>query len=198
MDFFSWHSYDNIDNNILYANYACKCLDAAGYSHTETTCNEWNYDAWSRGTNKHAAFTAGMLLAFQNTPLDSTMFYDARVGTSVYGGGVFNPLTQEPFPTYFAFTAFNELYQLGKQVDVLFNQKGVYAVGARNEDRGCVVIVNTTGEKLPYCIRANGMVEGYSLYHDGGNISGNALPTVLDKESILVIRFELPTLDSKM
>lgn len=136
LDFFSWHSYDSIENNIIYAEYARKRLDEYGFTETETTCNEWNFEAWeSRGTNRHAALTAGMSLAFQNTALDSAMFYDARVGIRVYGS-IFHPLEKKPYPTYYAFMAFDKLYKAGRQVFVECDEEGVYAVAAKNKKVG--------------------------------------------------------------
>ncbi|MBR4889188.1 MAG: hypothetical protein IKU17_08595, partial [Clostridia bacterium] len=78
LDFFSWHSYSEIEVNVLWAEYVRKRLDEAGYSHTEHTLNEWNCCPDLKGTAKHAALTCGMMLALQNTTLDSAMFYDAR------------------------------------------------------------------------------------------------------------------------
>ena len=147
LDFFSWHSYDNIENNKLYADYARRRLDEAGYTSTETTCNEWNSEVNSRGTSHHAAITCGMMLAFQDTPLDSAMFYDARFSISAYCS-MFNPLTSEPFPAYYAFKAYNELYRLGDQIKVSVDELGVYAVGARNEESACILISNPSRKDI--------------------------------------------------
>ena len=149
-DFFSWHTYDgDIKNNIFYASYARQRLDEAGFTETETSCNEWNCQVNLRGSAKHAAITAAVMLAFQNTPLDNAMFYDARLGISSYGS-LFNPLTRKPFPAYYAFTAFNRLYQLSEQLSLDIDSDEIYAVGATNGEENCVVIANPTdeGEKL--------------------------------------------------
>ena len=111
LDFFSWHSYDNIENNRVYAAYARKRLDEAGYTDTETTCNEWNTSMRDKGSFKQAANVAAMMLMFQDSPLDSAMFYDAGYGTNDYKS-LFDPMTAKPFPAYYAFTAFNRLYKL--------------------------------------------------------------------------------------
>ena len=97
LDFFSWHSYTTPSRTMGHARYARRRLDEAGYTHTESTCNEWNYRADLRGTVQHAAFTTGMLLGFQDVPLDSAMFYDARCGVSTYSG-LFNPAHAETVP----------------------------------------------------------------------------------------------------
>ncbi len=142
LDFFSWHSYDSIENNISYAKYAKSRLADAGFSDTEIFCNEWNYRMDLRGTKKHAALILGMLLTFAYLPLDGAMFYDARLGVSIYGS-LFNPLTREPFPALEAFSAFNELYKAGTLVSASSDLPGVYVAAAKGPEGKTVVIANT-------------------------------------------------------
>ena len=78
LDYFSWHSYASIPATMKFADYAREQLDKYGFTDAETTCNEWNPEVNLRGTGRHAALTTGMMLAMQNSPLDSAMFYDAR------------------------------------------------------------------------------------------------------------------------
>lgn len=149
LDFFSWHSYDKlVENNIAYANYARERLDAAGYTETETSCNEWNTDTDKRGTCYQAAKVAANLLAFQDTPLDNAMFYDARFGLSVYGN-LFDPMTKLPSPAYYAFTAFNRLYTRGTEIEVKHDIDGVYAVAAKGERDFALVISNYKDTEYP-------------------------------------------------
>lgn len=191
LDFFSWHSYDGIENNRMYAAYARKKLDEAGYFDTETLCNEWNAEIHARGTAHHAAVTCGMMLAFQNSALDGAMFYDARFGVSVYGA-LFNPLTAEPFPTYYAFKAFNELYRLGEQVEATVDGgDGVYAVAARGGARACLLIANTGAEAVPLTLACKGVVTGCLLTADGKQEEEVDLPTVLPPDSILLVQLQL-------
>ena len=124
LDFFSWHSYAGISDTMKFAAYAREQLDRYGFTDTETTCNEWNPEVNLRGTGRHAALVTGMMLAMQNSPLDSAMFYDARYGVSIYGS-MFNPMTAQPFPAYYGFLAFNELYLLGTQAEVCCDDEGV-------------------------------------------------------------------------
>ena len=84
----------------------------------------------------------------QDLPVDTAMFYDARIGTGIYGG-LFNPLTREPFRLYYGFKAFNELYKRKNQLEVETDGNGVYAVAAKDENDGCVVIANTNCDSLP-------------------------------------------------
>ena len=190
LDFFSWHSYDNIENNKLYASYARRRLDEAGYTDTETTCNEWNNETEARGTAHHAALIAGMMLSFQDTALDSAMFYDARFGTSVYGS-MFNPLTKEPFPAYYAFKAFNELYKLGGQIEVKLDREGVYAVGARCDGEACIMIANPSAQDIPFKLEMNAKVKRCVITAEGKNEEEIPNSDTLPKNSFLLIFAEV-------
>lgn len=149
LDFFSWHSYGSIENNKICANYARTRLNDAGFTDTEIFCDEWNLEIGSKGTLYHAACVAGMLLAFSDLPLDGAMFYDAQLSISNYGG-LFNPLTKKPFPAYYAFAMFNELYKLGKAVPLtLCNVPlGVYARAATDGSSSALMIANVTSRTL--------------------------------------------------
>jgi len=187
LDFFSWHSYDAIERNKLYASYARRRLDEAGYTETETICNEWNCEPDLRGTAKHAALTCGMMLALQDTALDSAMFYDAQLGVSVYGS-MFNPLTREPFPAYYAFKAFNELYKLGEQIDVSIDEKNLYVLGAKKDGHGCIVIANPTEDDIPLALSQKWRITECLLTSYGKNEEKTELPSLLPQNSFLVIK----------
>ena len=156
LDFFSWHTYDNIKNAKKYAEYARKRLDEAGYTETETTCNEWNCMPDKRGTMLHAANVTAMVLMMQDSVLDSAMFYDARIGVSVYGG-LFNPMTKEPLPTYYGFKFFGQLYRMSNQVNALTDNENVYVVSAKNDDEGGILIANI-GAETEFKLDINGQV----------------------------------------
>ncbi len=153
LDFFSWHSYSGIESNIRFAKYVRKRLDEAGFSHTEHTINEWNSEPELSGTLEHAAITCGMLLALQDTSLNSAMFYDARCGLGSYSG-MFHPMTEKPYPAYYGFLAFAELYRRQNQVEIQMNIPGVYALAAK-DDTGCIVIANTNNEDMEITIETN-------------------------------------------
>lgn len=186
LDFFSWHSYDNIENNIKYANYARCRLDEFGYFDTETICNEWNSEVSQRGTVRHAALTEGMMLAFQNTPLDSAMFYDARYGVSIYGS-LFNPLTAEPFPAYYSFVAYNELYKRQKQVELQTDNDGLYAVAAYDGISGFVLISNPTQDNISIDFCLNGNVTECKIINEKYIMEKCSLPSQIEKESVLCV-----------
>lgn len=190
LDFFSWHSYDGIENNRMYEKYVRQRLDEAGYTATETVCNEWNAEIDSRGTAHHAALTCGMMLAFQNSALDSAMFYDARFGTSIYAS-LFNPLTAQPFPTYYAFKAFNELYRLGEQVALETDDSSLYAAAAKGDGRVCVLIANPNKEDVAFSLQTAGTVTNCFLTAEGMNEQETELPAILPSDSFLLVQIQL-------
>lgn len=157
LDFFSWHSYSGIKENVIWAEYVRQKLDENGYKNTEHTLNEWNHRPDLKGTVKHAALTCGMMLAIQNTTLDSAMFYDARCAMGSYSG-LFNCMTYKPLPSYYSFVAFGELYQMGEQVYVGGLPDGVYACAAKNKN-GSLLIANTNDNLVNLELNAIGITE---------------------------------------
>ncbi len=140
-DFFSWHTYSDVTKNREYAAYARKKLDEAGYSHVETSCNEWNSYPKERGTAFHAAQNTASLIGFQHSPVDTAMFYDARLGISIYGG-LFNPMTRTPYPLYYGFKAFGELYVLGTEAASSTDDPNLYVLAATDGKTGGLLIAN--------------------------------------------------------
>lgn len=144
MDFFSWHSYADIETTMIHADYCRRTLDSYGFADVETQLNEWNPSPRVFGLMQHAAYVGGMLCAFQNAPVDTACFYDARIGTSEYGS-LFNPITRQPYADYDAFVMFGRLLQLGEQVALDCDRAGVYAVAATDGEKKGIMIVNTKG-----------------------------------------------------
>jgi len=162
IDFFSWHSYLSTDRTVQCALYLERRLKELGFAGLETHLNEWNnlgMDGASpelvselakkeRNKGIAAAKAAAMMCAMQDTGTDMLCYYDARVGVSYYGG-MFNPMTRKPLPAYYSFVAFNELFQLGNQVECLADEKnGIYVLAAKDEDKHAVLIANTTTETV--------------------------------------------------
>ena len=190
LDFFSWHSYGEVEDNIVYAKYARERLDAAGFTKTETTCNEWNCQAALKGTFRHAALTSAVMLAFQKTPLDSAMFYDARCGLGNYSG-MFNPMTYRPHPAYYSFVAYNELYSLGDEAELEYDAKDVYAVAATNGKDGALVITNVSGKPLPLAFITDADIKEYRLTTEGECDRKCHRISELPDNSTLTVRFLL-------
>ena len=117
LDFFSWHSYSGPDENVQYAAYARRMLDTFGFTGTESILNEWNPGFWRRGQLVDGAYIGQMFIAMQNAPVDMLAYYDGQL-TSSYGG-LFDPVSRQPFKAYHVFRAFHELYRLGTQYPLI-------------------------------------------------------------------------------
>ena len=134
-----------------------------------------------------------MMLSFQHLPVDSAMFYDARLGPSVYGS-LFNPMTREPLPSYEAFLAFNELYKRGTETGLTFDgaSAGIYGAASFDEEKGgAVVIANVSpAEKsLDYCSGGRNVVSYRLLTEEGLRAEApcSGLPATLPGNSILTV-----------
>ncbi len=163
IDFFSWHSYLTTEDTVVCAEYCARLLEKYGYGHLETQMNEWNnccvdaedFAASQRvartllGTPEAAARAAAMMLAMQqHSGTDTLCFYDAHIGVSTYGG-MFSPVTLEPWPLYYSFAAFGELYRLGTQTECIYERKkGVYALGATDGKKRAAMLANATAEDI--------------------------------------------------
>ena len=157
LDFFSWHSYSNVEDTVLLSRVADHLLQKYGYGGIEHQLNEWN-NAWQlehRGTAYAAANAAAMLLAMQDTNTDILCYYDARIGESCFGG-MFNPLNYKPLPLYYAFKAFGELYALGTQAFCETGCPGVYAVAAVGEAGERAVMLTNLGEDALVTLAGDG------------------------------------------
>lgn len=133
-----------------------------------------------------------MLLAMQDSSLDSAMFYDARLGVSIYGG-LFHPLTREPFAAYYAFMAFNELYKRQNAVTVSCDTPGLYAVGAQKDGDCCLVLANTTPNAVPLSLTLSGCrqkIKSCRLTDETHIWQTCALPETLNGYSFLCIILE--------
>ena len=194
LDFFSWHSYPDDPAEVrVYARYARARLDEAGYTDTLTSFDEWNARPQERGTPMHAAVTAAVLSVAQEEPIDNAMFYDARMGVSMYGG-MFNPLTQLPFPTYYAFMAFDELYRLGTEVKYEMNDSdGIYALAASNGKRGAILISNPTQDDVPLELNFEGEIYECKIISETRNLSamGHVMPRIISGGTTLLITVDI-------
>lgn len=156
LDFFSWHSYSGVKENVLYADYCRKVLDEYGFVNTEHYLNEWNPGIRVRGQLIDSSNIISNMLALQNTSLDMMMYYDLRANCGY--SGPYNPLTcampdvqnakDYVFKAYYAFNAWNELYRLKNQIEVTGFGDNVYAVAGFNGERGAIVIANNGDEKI--------------------------------------------------
>ena len=154
LDFFSWHSYGSVKDNIKYAQYPRKRLDAYGYTDTEIYLNEWNPGLAERGTLRDATNIAAMMCALHATPTDMLMYYDMRCW-SPYCGPV-NPLNLQPFKAFYAFLAFGRLYELGTEVQSFTEGDNLFALAATDGKASRVLLVNQNAEQISVQIAFNG------------------------------------------
>lgn len=162
LDFFSFHCYRYIHQALVEAAYAKEQLTAYGYGDIELHLNEWNPTCTDRGTARHSANIAAMMLGMQNGPVDKLMLYDAALRSNNYSA-LFDPRTCKPWHAYYALAAFNHLYALGNQCALTVEDapEGLYAVAATDNDRahGALVISNVSGSPVPL------KIEGVDLTH---------------------------------
>ena len=98
------------------------------------------------------------MLAMQDTKTYMLNFYDTRIGQSVYGG-MFNPITYQPFCLYYGYKAFGELYKLGNQAECLVDAENVYAVAATDGEKKAVLMANIGADA-----QITTQLEGFSIY----------------------------------
>ncbi len=185
-DFFSWHSYDGVENNRKYIDYARERLDLAGYKDTELICNEWNLEIHERGTARHAALVCAMMLSFQNSHLDSAMFYDAQWSVCIYGS-MFEPNTGKPYPAYYAFMAYNELYKMGEQIELEIDGEGIYGAAAKCGENACILISNPTGNDVEMNLHIDGKIEKCIITCDGKTYEEIEFSNILPKNSFVLL-----------
>ena len=161
LDFFSHHSYMSVADTCKVQSYAEGLLEEYGFGDVEIHLNEWNTARTraQRGSSYAAANAAAMMIAMQRTKMSMMCYYDARYGTSFYGG-LFNPLTTDPFCTLYSFVAFGELYRLGDEVSVEGAGDRLYAIAATNGEENGVLITNTGDPKT---VTTN-LEDGYTVY----------------------------------
>ena len=128
MDFFSWHSYQTTPEAVVKrALNMRRYMDENGYRNAKSYMTEWNYvrdwnHEWAYSLSvesgsrclKGAAYTASVISACQNAPVDLAHYYDARPNTSM--NGLFK--ATKPLPGYYAIYAWGKLAALGTQVEI--------------------------------------------------------------------------------
>ena len=147
IDFFSWHTYGEVDVVSVEADFVDNVLNEYGYGKIETHLNEWNLShnrQLNNGTSYASANVMAMMLEMQHKKTDMLMYYDARyVSISAYGG-FYDVLTYKPSCVYYAFKVFGELYGLGVEVECKNIANGLYSLAAKNKEKCGVIIVNLT------------------------------------------------------
>lgn len=150
LDFYSFHRYDNTPDGIYETVYEAKAsLKEAGLENVETVLNEWNYvkgwmgEDWKESLNvwkglKGASFITATMYECQYSPLDMLMFYDARPCSMC---SLFEP--DRPWVAlkgYYPFKMFSELYKIGEAVEIIKNDKSIYAAAAKNNNSAKIML----------------------------------------------------------
>ncbi len=167
LDFFSYHSYDSVENTLAHQAFVERSLAEAGLlGKVEIHLNEWNthHEVKTMGTAAAAASAAAMMCGMQNTRMDMLMYYDARLGMSNYGG-LFDPRWRTPFVTYDAFLSFGALYALGTQVEVQGAEDGLYATAATDGRNKAILLVNI-GKEKEISLSLEGKYHAYAVTDD--------------------------------
>jgi hypothetical protein len=146
VDFFSWHIYTNDPAAVAArARATRRWLDESGFAKSESHLNEWNYlpsndwrpmmlegqgkdrEAWyaAIGGAPGAAFTACVLVALQDCPVDVANYYTADFQD-------FGLFTRHGVPkkTFYAFKAFKALLDTPMRVEARGGESGRLAVAA--------------------------------------------------------------------
>ena len=174
MDFFSWHIYERrVPEFVGRARRIREMLDRNGFEGVPSFLDEWNYiKGWSDefvyslselSSLKGAAFTAAVMSALQDEPVDMLMYYDFRPCAF---NGAFNPVTYRPEKAYYSFYAWDKLVQYGTQVKSSVEDDELYVTAARSGDGRLRVLVTRYSEDRnvtnvrPVCIKVEGAGDG--------------------------------------
>ena len=143
IDFFSWHSYSDVDRTVVMGQFVIDILEKYGFGDIEIHLNEWNnaHSIEGMGTSYACAHATAMMIAMHKTKTYMLNYYDARLTNSTYGG-MFNPITHLPFCLYYGFKAFGELYALENQVDCSVEGDGIYSIAATDVNTKAVLLAN--------------------------------------------------------
>ncbi len=192
LDFFSWHSYADIDHTMLFAEFARRKLDEYGFINTESICDEWNPEPEKKGTKRHSALTAGMLLAFASAPVDVAAFYDAGLNAGIYGG-LINPLTYKPLMTYWSFVMLDRLIKNGESLKTTVEEKNLYAAATISPDGSKILMMlaNTSSDLIRTNIHCPGKQVRISTVLEDGIHEVCSFSREIQAESVLLLEYSL-------
>ena len=190
LDFFSWHCYDSVPSAMVHMKYVRDKLDAAGFTGTESSLNEWLTPAQTPSLAQ-AVQIAAMMIACQNGSVDNAMVYDARSTGGRYGP-IFNPETGKPYAAYWSLKAFNELYVRKNAVKCVCTDKDVYAAAAELEGDGALLVANCGREDVELVLKTDNreivscrMIDTVFTYQDA------PVPKRLPTNSVCLLTFRV-------
>ncbi len=187
LDFFSYHSYGTVEDNLKMQKFAEDYLSSHGLENTEIHLNEWNTSPFRETKGKAVACSTAVanMIALQNTKMSIMCYYDARVGVSVYGG-LFNPMSLEPLPAYYGFKAFGKLYATGTQVECSCDNDKIYALSAADGTNTAVLIANT-GERADISLNIDGTAFLIDEQHSFTQTDIDCKGFTLEKDQVIYI-----------
>lgn len=162
IDFFSWHTYADVDVINIEADFVDKVLNEYGLGNIETHLNEWNlsHDRKRNTSNSYAStYVMAMMLSMQHKKTDMLMYYDAKYLSFSAYCGLYDTKTEGLSCIYYAFKAFGELYSLGNEAECNCCDEGVYSLAATNGDKKMLIIANKNSDKL---IQTN--IKGFNVH----------------------------------
>ena len=190
IDFFSYHSYNPTASVIKQSKWLVEQLRSYGYGDVEVHLNEWNPFPGEKGTGHHGAEVEATMLGLQNVDgIDMLMIYDARL----FGryAALFNSETMLPNQAYYALCAFNHLYQLGDQAELMCDTEELYSVCATNGSKSCLVISNLTGNNQKLNISGVSLENArYHVIDDLRLLSWSPAVSEIENNSVLLIEFD--------
>ena len=196
LDFFSWHTYSDVKQNIIYCDYVREQLDNYGYKNTESICNEWNPSQANKGKLRDANRISVNMLAWHKHGLDMAMYYDMKSASSYCGA--FDPITLLPYKAYYVFKAFNVLYRLGEEARSVCDNEEIYYTAATNGKKTAVMLAGNTDNEELIAINLNSFKwSKATLYtideqHDleEKQTFTEKVEFVLTKDAVAVVEFE--------
>ena len=187
LDFFSYHSYGSVEDNKKMQKFVEEYLKDHGLEDIEIHLNEWNTNPRREQKGSLAACSNALanMIAMQNMRMEVMCYYDARIGTSVYGG-LFDPMSFKPLPAYYGFKAFGKLFALGTQAECLCDSETVYAIAA-TDTRSSAVLIANVGEDTEISLNFDGkayVIDGEHLL-DEMDMDTNSF--ILTRDSVIYI-----------
>ena len=146
IDFFSWHSYADVQRVAVMDAWLHNELKQLGYAGLETHLNEWDPYATEYGTAHHSAEVAAMMIALQHGHTDACMIYDMRTNTAPFCP-LFDIKTHKPIHAYYAMAAFHRLYRLGNQIETVCDTNRLYVLAASDGKKNALLLSNLTGTR---------------------------------------------------
>ena len=176
LDFFSYHGYlgkNYIEKIEKEFSFVKNTLCNYGFSDTLIFDTEWNTNICNKETDDRrteyyinmrneagASHAAAALYEMQRLKLDGAMFYDAQLWWEY--GCLFEVPSLAKTKTYFAFSRFSEMFELGNECFVDY-PKGVYACGAKGE-YAMLGISNTGDNDIPLEIELKNISGRINIY----------------------------------